>query len=75
MFFVGGVLTDVNKSNQVLVVEVFHDTEFVLKDCEVGCLFFVLLDGHVISILVLAELNLSMVTSTERFDDFVLVEV
>lgn len=45
LFFVGGVFPDSDKLNQVFVVKIFHDIEFVLQDRQTGGLFFVFLDG------------------------------
>ena len=57
MFFVGGVFPDCDKLDEVFVVKVFHDVEFVLKDRETGGLFFVFFDGDKIAILILTEFD------------------
>ncbi len=57
LFFVGGVLSHSHKLDQVLVVEVFHDTELMLQHWQTGRLLLVLLNGHQVAVLVFAEFD------------------
>ena len=57
LFFVGGVFPHVDKLDEVFVVKVFHDVEFVLEDRETGGLFFVFFDGDKIAVLILTEFD------------------
>ena len=54
---VGGVLSDAEQSDQVLVVELLHDSEFVLERLEGGRFFFVFLDGDLRAVLVDSQLD------------------
>jgi hypothetical protein len=45
LLLVGGVLAHADKLDQVLVVELLHDVEFVLEGLEGGRFFFIFLDG------------------------------
>lgn len=57
LFFVRGVLSHVDKADQVLMVKVFHNTELMLKNSEVGRFLFVFFDGYIIAVFVLAEFD------------------
>ncbi len=57
LLFVDGVLSDADKPDQVIVVELLHDIEFVVEGLEGGRLLLVFLDGNQISIFILAQLH------------------
>ena len=54
---VGGALSDAEQSDQVLVVELLHDPQFVLERLEGGGFFFVFFDGDLRAVLVDSQLD------------------
>jgi len=46
LFFVDSVFSHTDQFYQILVVQLFHDVEFMLESFQSGCLFLVFLDGN-----------------------------
>lgn len=57
LFFISGSFSDVNETDEVLMIKIFHNTELMLEDSEVGCFFFIFLNGYVVAIFVLSEFD------------------
>ena len=73
LFFIGGVFSDIDQAHQVFVIQIFHNTELMLKNCEVSCFLFILFYRHLIALFVLTEFDLCMITGTKGLDDLVLI--
>lgn len=54
---VSGVFPDTDEFDQIFVVQLLHDVEFVLESLQGGGFLFVLLDGHEPAVFVLAQLD------------------